>query len=186
MKFFANPKKEFKKWLSTATIRRHSEDDLLSDKQRTALAELLADAASGDPAELKKFQDRYEKILPRYRHAGIRELLDLIVVVGAVAFGIRALYFQPFRIPTSSMQPTLYGIHYQTKDGNANCGYNVLSGVLHQIVYGTAPAAAEVKSPGVFTGFSQIEPGTVFDRMRFFIGNTELCQAECGREYSEG
>ena len=172
MKFFANPKKEFKKWLSTATIRRHSEDDLLSDKQRTALAELLADAASGDPAELKKFQDRYEKILPRYRHAGIRELLDLIVVVGAVAFGIRALYFQPFRIPTSSMQPTLYGIHYQSRANAANPLLGKLPAPVNYALFSAQKAHAVVREDGILDADSlQHRDGFFKETTSFTIGN---------------
>ena len=42
----------------------------------------------------------------------MRGFLDVIVVALSVAFGIRALFVQPFKIPTSSMQPTLFGIHY--------------------------------------------------------------------------
>ena len=42
----------------------------------------------------------------------MRGFLDVLVVACAVAGGIRALYIQPFKIPTSSMQPTLFGIHY--------------------------------------------------------------------------
>jgi signal peptidase I len=35
------------------------------------------------------------------------------VVAVAVAMGFRAYFIQPFKIPTGSMQPTLYGIHYR-------------------------------------------------------------------------
>lgn len=42
----------------------------------------------------------------------VREGLDLLVVVIGVVMGARALYLQPFKIPTGSMQPTLYGMHF--------------------------------------------------------------------------
>ena len=48
-----------------------------------------------------------------FRHHGaIAVNLEAIVVSVAVAFAIRSLFLQPFKIPTGSMQPTLYGIHH--------------------------------------------------------------------------
>jgi len=40
-------------------------------------------------------------------------------VAFGVAFGLRALFVQPFQIPTSSMQPTLFGIHYIDREASA-------------------------------------------------------------------
>lgn len=44
----------------------------------------------------------------------IRELVETLVVAFGVAMSFRAYFFQPFKIPTGSMQPTLYGIHSVT------------------------------------------------------------------------
>ncbi|MFT5127705.1 MAG: signal peptidase I [Rhodothermales bacterium] len=46
--------------------------------------------------------------------ATIREWTEVVVVVFGVVMGARALYLQPFKIPTGSMQPTLYGIHFDS------------------------------------------------------------------------
>ncbi len=40
-----------------------------------------------------------------------REWLDTLVVALSVAMAFRAYFFSPFKIPTGSMQPTLWGYH---------------------------------------------------------------------------
>ncbi|MFA5689015.1 MAG: signal peptidase I [Kiritimatiellales bacterium] len=50
------------------------------------------------------------KIIPSKKHKKIRENVEVLFVAIAAAMGIRAYFFQPFKIPTGSMQPTLYGI----------------------------------------------------------------------------
>ena len=42
-----------------------------------------------------------------------KEWLELLVVVFSVVMAARALFLQPFKIPTGSMQPTLHGINYE-------------------------------------------------------------------------
>src|SRR4051812_21052172 len=48
--------------------------------------------------------------LKQYPHSGIRENVDVLLVAIAVAMAIRTFFIQPFKIPTGSMQPTLFGI----------------------------------------------------------------------------
>jgi signal peptidase I len=51
-----------------------------------------------------------EKWLKPYPNAVWRENVEVLLVAIAVAMAIRTFFLQPFKIPTGSMQPTLYGI----------------------------------------------------------------------------
>jgi signal peptidase I len=50
------------------------------------------------------------KVSPPRTFPRIRENVEIIAVALAVAMGCRTYFVQPFKIPTGSMQPTLYGI----------------------------------------------------------------------------
>ena len=50
------------------------------------------------------------KISPPPKDAGWRENIEVFLVAIVIAAGIKAYILQPFRIPTGSMQPTLYGV----------------------------------------------------------------------------
>jgi signal peptidase I len=80
-----------------------------------ALAELHAaehGAVDGDLLKdrMAKVEAAANKFLRPYPHAGFRENIEVLLVAIAVAMGIRTFVLQPFKIPTGSMQPTLYGI----------------------------------------------------------------------------
>ncbi|MBU4211414.1 MAG: signal peptidase I [Verrucomicrobia bacterium] len=59
---------------------------------------------------------RIEALMPKRPWAWLRENLEIIVVALAVAMAFRTYFVQPFKIPTSSMYPTLCGIHYAPQD----------------------------------------------------------------------
>jgi signal peptidase I len=50
------------------------------------------------------------KWLKPYPNAAWRENIEVLLVALAVAMGIRTFFLQPFKIPTGSMQPTLFGV----------------------------------------------------------------------------
>ena len=56
-------------------------------------------------------QELLEFLDPPKSWAAGREWLDILVVSISVAMAFRAYFYEPFNIPTGSMQPTLYGNH---------------------------------------------------------------------------
>lgn len=102
--------------------------DLLDEHRRNAIAELVErvrrererigsrDVLTEQLDEALTEIDRETAALLRHRESPwnwLRESLEVAVVALTIAFGFRALVLQPFKIPTGSMEPTLYGIHFQ-------------------------------------------------------------------------
>ena len=59
----------------------------------------------------EELQFAAEKWLKPYPNAAWRENVEVLLVALAVAMGIRTFFLQPFKIPTGSMQPTLFGVN---------------------------------------------------------------------------
>ena len=174
MKFFQERKR--KKLLSELKSRRHAEDDLLSPALRLRFDGVIDELASAPVEEIDQAVEKARKeysALPLPRRSKLFVLLDLLVVVGAVAFGLRGLFFQPFRIPTGSMQPTLYGMHYQKSEGNVNPGFNKVPAFLHSLIFGTVPADAvyDGNAAAVVREISAGSAGIIFDYSSFLVGN---------------
>ena len=119
-------------WLLSGTVRqadamcKHVEKilnhqrDILAPKAleevETALREVKdAIKAKADTATLQKQMENLEAAagnwLKPYPNAAWRENVEVLLVALAVALGIRTFFLQPFKIPTGSMQPTLFGVN---------------------------------------------------------------------------
>lgn len=102
-------------------VRRmlNAQRDLLAPNAVDAVNSSLADTqrtidSDADKAAIKKQVEELEatanKYLRPYPNSGWRENVEVFLVAIAVAMAIRTFFVQPFKIPTGSMQPTLYGV----------------------------------------------------------------------------
>lgn len=119
------------RWFLSKTVRhatamrkhvRHilnSQRDILSPQAVQAVEGSLTDLnrvlhSDTKPDALSKQMETLEGIankwLKPYPNAAWRENIEVFLVALAVAMGVRTFFAQPFKIPTGSMQPTLFGV----------------------------------------------------------------------------
>jgi signal peptidase I len=114
-------RKHVRRWMS-------AQRDLLSPQAIGAvtLAMIELKTAIHEGANTGKIRIKMEELeftankwLKPYPHAIWRENVEVLLVAIAVAMSLRTFFpLQPFKIPTGSMQPTLYGITSQNLLGN--------------------------------------------------------------------
>ena len=77
-----------------------------------ALQAAIAEGANTGKIRIKMDELDFaaNKWLKPYPNALWRENVEVILVAVAVAMAIRTFFVQPFKIPTGSMQPTLFGV----------------------------------------------------------------------------
>ena len=124
MGFFQTRKvrKQVKALLHQMKTFRAGHEDILPAEDLQAIDQALASVKAvyphGSQEELERAGTELEACLDRLnppkKFAGFRENFDVLVVAISVAMAFRAYFYQPFKIPTGSMQPTLYGIHSET------------------------------------------------------------------------
>lgn len=121
-------------WFFSRTVRQagqlHKHVHKLLSAQRDILSPQAIGAISGAMEELKKataekadrkalesqmttLETVANKWLKPFPNPGLRENVEVFLVAIAVAMAIRTFFLQPFKIPTGSMQPTLFGITYE-------------------------------------------------------------------------
>ncbi|MEY4916734.1 MAG: Signal peptidase [Verrucomicrobiota bacterium] len=121
---------KFFRWFISSSVRNASavqkhyrrllaaQSDLLSSANVAAvqikLDELTIAIREGHTGRMnikaEELQFAAEKNLKPYPFPAWRENVEVLLVALAVAMAIRTFFIQPFKIPTGSMQPTLFGV----------------------------------------------------------------------------
>ena len=108
-----------REWARYLAKKLRYDRDVLTARQRDQLIEAthefkqLAESQLPDQEgdkRLKALNDRHHALLQRPLHHGWRENVEVIFIALVLSLVIRAYFLQPFKIPTHSMRPTLYGI----------------------------------------------------------------------------
>lgn len=132
-------------------------------------------------AFMEEVKERAPAVAPSAKSGWIREYLEVIVVALSLAFGVRALFLQPFKIPTGSMQPTLYGIHFRPSESPVNP--NPIEKFFDYLHYSWRPADVRASAPGYlrniersdaslpFLPVSDVQVGNVFYELPGLPGN---------------
>src|SRR5262245_19979798 len=101
----------------TRKVLRMQRDILDTERVRdvTTATDELATAVKGKEdgrltGLIEKLDRQLDRTFPRQPFAELRENVEVFLVAAIVAMAVRTFFVQPFKIPTGSMQPTLYGI----------------------------------------------------------------------------
>ena len=117
-----------------------------------------------------------------------REWLDTLVVAISVAMAFRAYFYEPFNIPTGSMQPTLWGYH--TRAGvekgawdKAPLSWLKWAWTGERVVDYKAPATGTVRVQPRNDGFANVYVGTCPSGFKL---PTDACASIAGKHVRKG
>ena len=97
----------------------NAQRDVLSPQAVAAVSATVSEARAALAAngsdelldrEMARLEEAGNKWFKPYPYAEWRENIEVFLVAIVVAMAIRTFFLQPFKIPTGSMEPTLYGI----------------------------------------------------------------------------
>ena len=119
---FRNARSQLKSAIRQANAIRNMQRDLAGEVNDRALCDVIASARQ--TYRQGRTRDELEKAIERLSAAvgpgtawkplhpnAWAENFEVLVVAICVAMAFRCYFFEPFKIPTGSMQPTLYGIY---------------------------------------------------------------------------
>lgn len=107
--------------LRHVSYARHMREDVTApalldrlDSATKDVRQALKDRNFGNmEAMLDNLATAVKEVMPPRSWSVLREYAEIIAVALGVAMACRSYFLQPFKIPTGSMQPTLYGITYE-------------------------------------------------------------------------
>jgi len=115
-------RKQLKEYLHVARLARHMREDIADPRELEALVaaeavvrEIRRTGEGNVDKAVRALEAAADTVYPAKHRTGIRENIEVIIVALGAAMAIRAFFFQPFKIPTGSMQPTLNGINVEAQ-----------------------------------------------------------------------
>jgi len=119
--------------------------------------------------EMQEFETLASKHILPYPHSSIRENIEVFLVAIAVAMAIRTFFLQPFKIPTGSMQPTLYGItHVNLKNRPDITVPTGVEAFIKSWVYGISYYHIVAENDGVLNSVSPVRKFLFFNILQTF------------------
>ncbi len=129
MLFFKSSKKKAKDLLSTAYKVYNYRCDVMAKSDAKQLWEYieqlenLIDEGKSESPEFDKLEKKLEPLMRKnggkiYPLTAWADYVDMVIVAGIVALGVRSFFLQPFKIPTNSMYPSFYGMTAEVFDEN--------------------------------------------------------------------
>jgi len=147
-------RKELKEVLHYAKHIRHMHEDIADPQalEQLRTGEQIARQVkrAGDSSAMETagevVMNACKKVAPPKKNPKIRENVEVLFVAIAAAMAIRAYFFQPFKIPTGSMQPTLYGITIKSEPTIKSD--NPLAKIANMVLFGERYKVVRAKADG--------------------------------------
>jgi signal peptidase I len=184
------------RWFYSSVVRQATEMAGHARKLLAAQRDILSPQAVSElEAALKKMDDAIEsnatkevlrneitsleksanRWLKQYPNSGMRENVEVLLVAIAVAMAFRTFIFQPFKIPTGSMQPTLFGVTATNLLEKSDAVIPGFGGrVFDALVHGTFYHDIKADADGSVVGVSPLQSFGINKRTFFvqYVGKT--------------
>lgn len=132
----------------------------LQEAHRSGRGREAIEAAGG------RLSEASARVSPPRPWPGLRENVEVIVVALGVAMAFRTYFIQPFKIPTGSMQPTMFGITFQPQEKRTWLDYPPVSFVSWAL-FGEGYVEVRARLSGKVE--SRLEPGPDGDTFNILV-----------------